>query len=119
MKEYICKDDLLKEGYDLIVDGLEYGSCRKSIELDDIPTVTKADICKDMVSEKVVEQFMWERDLAIKQLNDLGVGFGEKKSKVDICRKFGKEVIKRYREDSTKGFANIMSEILAEMEGEG
>lgn len=39
-------------------------------------------------------------------------------TKADICREFSKEVIKRYRADSTKGFANIMAEVLGEMEKE-
>ena len=33
---------------------------------------------KDVVSREVFEQVMWERDVALKQLEDLGVGFGEK-----------------------------------------
>lgn len=38
-----------------------------------------------------------------------------KDNRADICREFGKEVIKRYRENPDKGFANIMSEVLSEM----
>ena len=37
-------------------------------------------ICKQPTFDldKVVGQIMWERDIAIKQLEDYGVGFGEK-----------------------------------------
>lgn len=34
--------------------------------------------CKDAVSRGVFEQVMWERDVAIDQLKELGYGFGEK-----------------------------------------
>lgn len=39
--------------------------------MQDAPTV-------DAVSPGVVEQFKWERDIAIAQLEELGIGFGEK-----------------------------------------
>ena len=34
--------------------------------------------CEDTVSRGVFEQVMWERDVAIDQLKELGYGFGEK-----------------------------------------
>ena len=78
-------------------------------------TVPKSDICKDMVSKKVVEYFRWERDLAIKQLNDLGIGFGEKKSKADICREFWAKVLIQGRK--TRHNVHIcVDNVLAEME---
>jgi hypothetical protein len=44
-----------------------------------LPSVTpKQEPCKDVVSRGVFEQVMWERDVAIEQLKELGYGFGEK-----------------------------------------
>jgi len=40
------------------------------------------------VSREVFEQVMWERDLAIKQLEDLGYGLGEK-PKASVTPKTG------------------------------
>ena len=34
--------------------------------------------CEDAISRGVFEQVMWERDVAIDQLKELGYGFGEK-----------------------------------------
>ena len=38
----------------------------------------EAEPCEDAVSRGVFEQVMWERDVAIDQLKELGYGFGEK-----------------------------------------
>lgn len=41
----------------------------------------------DAVPLKVVEQFKWERDIAIGQLEELGIGFGQKKpDMVEVVR---------------------------------
>ena len=41
----------------------------------------------DAVSPGVVEQFRWERDTAIAQLQELGIGFGQKKpDMVEVVR---------------------------------
>ena len=40
-------------------------------------------IKEDMVSREMFEQIMWERDLAIQQLKDLGYGLGEKPKEND------------------------------------
>ena len=42
---------------------------------------------KDVVSLAVFEQVMWERDMAIMQLNDLGIGFCEKVNDIRIAKK--------------------------------
>lgn len=47
----------------------------------------------DAVSREVFEQIMWERDVAIEQLKELGYGFGEKPKTghwiiIDDCEKF-------------------------------
>ena len=39
----------------------------------------------DVVSQGVFEQVMWERDIAIEQLKELGYGFGEKIRQNDDC----------------------------------
>lgn len=49
--------------------------------IDDEPTV------EDAVSLGVIEQFKWERDTAVAQLEELGIGFGQKKpDMVDVVR---------------------------------
>ena len=50
-----------------------------------------------VVSMGVFEQIRWERDIAIEQLKDYGVGFGEKKKDlVEVVRckdcKYGKKI---------------------------
>ena len=41
----------------------------------------------DAVSPSVVEQYKWERDTAIAQLEELGIGFGQKKpDMVEVVR---------------------------------
>lgn len=112
MKEYIAKEELLKRRRDINLANVPFNF------IDVCPTVTKADICKNMVSREVVEQLMWERNLAIKQLNDLGIGLGEKKSKADICREFA-EKIKQMMKTPEYGFCDIeriMEIALGEME---
>lgn len=47
-------------------------------EVRKLPPVTPQEPSKDMVSRGVFEQVMWERDVAIDQLKELGYGFGEK-----------------------------------------
>lgn len=47
--------------------------------LDKIPAA-------DVVSRATFEQAMWERDVAIQQLKDLGVGFGEKADVAPVVR---------------------------------
>lgn len=120
MKEYICVDDTYKS-----LDKDERKTFLKLISKS--MHYTKSDICKDMVSKEVVEQIMWERDLAIKQLNDLGIGLGEKKSKADICRAFAEKIKDRlyYCDDLSKEYGitiesgfkilGLIDDVLAEM----
>ena len=48
--------------------------------------------CEDAISREVFEQVMWERDIAIQQLKELGYGFGEKiepqATNCDGCKHF-------------------------------
>ena len=41
---------------------------------------------KNQALEKAVEQFIWERDVAIEQLESYGVGFAEKADVVRVVR---------------------------------
>ena len=66
-------DDLIRRG-DLKKKYLEYGFFPALISnvLQKAPAI-------DAVSREVFEQVQWERDIAIAQLAEYGVGFGEKK----------------------------------------
>ena len=44
----IDADELINQGYEIVVDGLQYDTCNKSIDIDDIPTAYSVD--------KVVEE---------------------------------------------------------------
>ena len=44
----IDADELINQGYEIVVDGWQYDSCNKSIDIDDIPTAYDID--------KVVEE---------------------------------------------------------------
>lgn len=50
--------------------------------IDQMPTVNHADV----VSRKTFEQIKWERDTAVKQLEELGYGLGEKIRTCKTCR---------------------------------
>ena len=52
--------------------------------LEDLPSVNPQEPSNDMVSRGIFEQVMWERDVAIEQLKDLGYGLGEK-PKTGLC----------------------------------
>lgn len=63
----------MKQAYDAIsLDGMIRA-------LNDAPAA-------DVVSRATFEQVMWERDVAIQQLKDLGVGFGEKADVAPVVR---------------------------------
>ena len=44
----IDADELINQGYEIVVDGWQYDTCNKSIDIDDIPTAYSVD--------KVVEE---------------------------------------------------------------
>lgn len=54
----------------------ESGACQKD-DLEEVMPVENIP-CEERVSIGVLEQVMWERDVAISQLNDLGYGLGQK-----------------------------------------
>ena len=66
----IDADELINQGYEIVVDGLQYDTCNKSIDIDNIPTAYDVD--------KVVEEF--ERIRAKKTCNK------EKCDTKEICR---------------------------------
>ena len=47
----IDADELINQGYEIVVDGLQYDTCNKSIDIDDIPTAYSV----DKVVEKLEE----------------------------------------------------------------
>ena len=66
------------EGYD--VDSYLAGNKEILEMIDNAPTI-------DVVSVGVLEQYKWERDVAISQLEELGIGFGQKKpDMVEVVR---------------------------------
>lgn len=66
------------EGYD--VDSYLAGNNEILEMIDNAPTI-------DVVSVGVLEQYKWERDVAISQLEELGIGFGQKKpDMVEVVR---------------------------------
>lgn len=78
MAEYIERKAVVEmlENAQIISDGYYgyCGYCTEDVNIDAIPAA-------DVVSRATFEQVMWERDVAIQQLKDLGVGFGEKNRK--------------------------------------
>ena len=52
------------------------GACQKD-DLEEVMPVENVP-CEERVGIGVLEQVMWERDVAISQLNDLGYGLGQK-----------------------------------------
>ena len=66
------------EGYD--VDSYLAGNKEILEMIDNTPTI-------DVVSKGVYDQVRWERDVAISQLEELGIGFGQKKpDMVEVVR---------------------------------
>ena len=48
------------------------------LDISDIHDEDEIDVVKHSISALIsVEQFRWERNVAVKQLNDIGIGFGE------------------------------------------
>lgn len=70
MKEYICKEDIRNKLYD--ADAI---TMRGVAIINDFPAA-------DVVPKSVLEQVMWERDIAIEQLGEIGKGLGEKMNDV-------------------------------------
>ena len=86
----IDADELINQGYEIVVDGLQYDTCNKSIDIDDIPTAYDIN--------KVVEEL---NELDVKSItrykngnfgNFDGVEYYIKKRKaIEIVKRGGKE----------------------------
>lgn len=50
----IDADELVKQGYEIVVGGLQYGACNKSIDIDDIPTAYDIDKVVEELEENSV-----------------------------------------------------------------
>ena len=82
----IDADELINQGYEIVVDGLQYDTCNKSIDIDNIPTAYDID--------KVVDELEIERKTANDTYNlfnmnvDLGRVFGLEKA-IEIVKQGG------------------------------
>lgn len=87
MAEYIEKEKLIEEfqnkisTYDVVTHPMGYYVLSK---LDDVLNNMPV---ADVVSIGVLEQVKWERDIAIEQLAEYGVGFGEEKKELVKVRR--------------------------------
>ena len=48
----IDADELINQGYEIVVDGLQYDTCNKSIDIDDIPTAYDVDKVVEELEER-------------------------------------------------------------------
>ena len=49
----IDADELINQGYEIVVDGLQYDTCNKSIDIDNIPTAYSVNkVVEELESEK-------------------------------------------------------------------
>ena len=72
MSRYIDADKLKRDGWHLVRErSNKRNSYIEGMDLDCVPTA-------DVVSRGVLEQVMWERNLAVSQLAEIGKGLGEK-----------------------------------------
>lgn len=49
---FIDADELINQGYEIVVDGLQYDTCDKSTDIDDIPTAYDIDKVIEELEEK-------------------------------------------------------------------
>ena len=69
----------------------------------------------DVVSRGVLEQVMWERDLAVSQLAEIGKGFGEKMDGVVEVNAFRNEVyqyIDAYKDEDTNFLSGLETAVV-------
>ena len=77
----IDADELINQGYEIVVDGWQYDTCNKSIDIDTIPTAYDVDkVVKELetnkqnaleVEESIKEYNVWNKAIEIvKQWND-------------------------------------------------
>ena len=51
----IDADELINQGYEIVVDGWQYDTCNKSIDIDDIPTAYDIDNVVEELEERQKE----------------------------------------------------------------
>ena len=71
----IDADKLINQGYEIVVDGLQYDTCNKSIDIDNIPTAYSVDkVVKELetnkqnaleVEESIKEYNIWNKAIEI------------------------------------------------------
>ena len=75
-----CEDCISRQALQEWIKDKSFGDIVVASEhnFDCLPPVKPQESSEDVVSRGVFEQVMWERDVAIEQLKDLGYGLGEK-----------------------------------------
>lgn len=118
MGEYINRTEAISEIKD-IIENLSYINCMKGINPSTDDYEKCIDILNDLPSADVVslttfEQVCWERDLAISQLNDLGLDLGIKNTllfRKDQALNFLYDAVLKYGDD----VENIMDEFTSKV----
>lgn len=59
----IDADELINQGYEIVVDGWQYDTCNKSIDIDDIPTAYDVDKVVEELEEAKHEICLSDEDL--------------------------------------------------------
>lgn len=67
-----AKEKLYMQWQEFLEENIDYAG------ISDAYKMALEDLSHPQISEEAYKQVMWERDIAIKQLNDLGYEFGEK-----------------------------------------
>lgn len=50
----IDADELINQGYEIVVDGLQYDNCNKSIDIDNIPTAYSVDKVLERLNRETI-----------------------------------------------------------------
>lgn len=101
MQEYINKSDLLAA----LASKMNYSDdVRNSVRAADYNVVNKFP-ATDCVSRETFEQVVWERDVAISQLNEKGKSLGEKMDDIPMSRNY------KYRWHDLQKDANDLPEM--------
>ena len=82
----IDADELINQGYEIVVDGWQYDTCNKSIDIDTIPTAYDID--------KVVEEIKTLKEEALGEYN-----MGE----YNLDNNIGNSISENYRKDMNEG----------------
>lgn len=95
---------------------IKYPNCDHTIQDDVTETIIKAleqEPCEDALSLEVYKQTLWERDIAIAQLKELGYGFGEKIRFCEdaVSRKEVKEALRNRIRESVSDCINALPSV--------